>query len=168
MSLSPAAALLPDDFDLVNVALTGLTFSSFSVKFSKWILSNFSSLAVSPDVPFLPSVEAAVPVNFSTSFINFSNALILTFSTVAVSVSACVALSLGFPLSISFSKASFILVKVSSISVTSLFSPVNLYSCFFWVTAVPAKGLAPATVSYTHLTLPTNTVTCRSRWSPYH
>ena len=23
-------------------------------------------------------------------------------------------------------------------------------------------------VSYTHLTLPTNTVTCRSRWSPYH
>ena len=24
------------------------------------------------------------------------------------------------------------------------------------------------TVSYTHLTLPTNTVTCRSRWSPYH
>ena len=25
-----------------------------------------------------------------------------------------------------------------------------------------------AAVSYTHLTLPTNTVTCRSRWSPYH
>ena len=25
-----------------------------------------------------------------------------------------------------------------------------------------------APVSYTHLTLPTNTVTCRSRWSPYH
>ena len=25
-----------------------------------------------------------------------------------------------------------------------------------------------STVSYTHLTLPTNTVTCRSRWSPYH
>ena len=25
-----------------------------------------------------------------------------------------------------------------------------------------------ASVSYTHLTLPTNTVTCRSRWSPYH
>ena len=23
-------------------------------------------------------------------------------------------------------------------------------------------------VSYTHLRLPTNTVTCRSRWSPYH
>ena len=31
------------------------------------------------------------------------------------------------------------------------------------------KLLAPsAPVSYTHLTLPTNTVTCRSRWSPYH
>ena len=25
-----------------------------------------------------------------------------------------------------------------------------------------------SSVSYTHLTLPTNTVTCRSRWSPYH
>ena len=25
-----------------------------------------------------------------------------------------------------------------------------------------------ATVSYTHLTLPTNSVWCRSRWSPYH
>ena len=29
-----------------------------------------------------------------------------------------------------------------------------------WVTKEP--------VSYTHLTLPTNTVTCRSRWSPDH
>ena len=29
-------------------------------------------------------------------------------------------------------------------------------------------GFIPGTVSYTHLTLPTNTVTCRSRWSPYH
>ena len=29
-----------------------------------------------------------------------------------------------------------------------------------------ASGNGP--VSYTHLTLPTNTVTCRSRWSPYH
>ena len=28
--------------------------------------------------------------------------------------------------------------------------------------------LASSPVSYTHLTLPTNTVTCRSRWSPYH
>ena len=27
---------------------------------------------------------------------------------------------------------------------------------------------AQKAVSYTHLTLPTNTVTCRSRWSPYH
>ena len=30
------------------------------------------------------------------------------------------------------------------------------------------NGNALGTVSYTHLTLPTNTVTCRSRWSPYH
>ena len=33
-------------------------------------------------------------------------------------------------------------------------------------TGVQAAYLGP--VSYTHLTLPTNTVTCRSRWSPYH
>ena len=26
----------------------------------------------------------------------------------------------------------------------------------------------PATVSYTHLTLPTKVLVCRSRWSPYH
>ena len=26
----------------------------------------------------------------------------------------------------------------------------------------------PASVSYTHLTLPTNVQQCRSRWSPYH
>ena len=30
------------------------------------------------------------------------------------------------------------------------------------------KELSENSVSYTHLTLPTNTVTCRSRWSPYH
>ena len=34
--------------------------------------------------------------------------------------------------------------------------------------AMLAVMVAPAAVSYTHLTLPTNTVTCRSRWSPYH
>ena len=32
-----------------------------------------------------------------------------------------------------------------------------------------AKLDAPrAAVSYTHLTLPTNIIRCRSRWSPYH
>ena len=30
----------------------------------------------------------------------------------------------------------------------------------------PSHGLIA--VSYTHLTLPTNRVVCRSRWSPYH
>ena len=30
------------------------------------------------------------------------------------------------------------------------------------------EKLSSHPVSYTHLTLPTNTVTCRSRWSPYH
>ena len=32
---------------------------------------------------------------------------------------------------------------------------------------IVAKKGVPATVSYTHLTLPTTTL-CRSRWSPYH
>ena len=32
-----------------------------------------------------------------------------------------------------------------------------------------AKPLShPGTVSYTHLTLPTTRLRCRSRWSPYH
>ena len=31
-----------------------------------------------------------------------------------------------------------------------------------------SQKIAAISVSYTHLTLPTNTVTCRSRWSPYH
>ena len=30
------------------------------------------------------------------------------------------------------------------------------------------ESIGPPTVSYTHLTLPTNSYTCRSRWSPYH
>ena len=33
---------------------------------------------------------------------------------------------------------------------------------------VAEKNLNRWTVSYTHLTLPTITVRCRSRWSPYH
>ena len=33
---------------------------------------------------------------------------------------------------------------------------------------VTGNGLPPKPVSYTHLTLPTNSVWCRSRWSPYH
>ena len=35
-------------------------------------------------------------------------------------------------------------------------------------TTFEQRQKAKAPVSYTHLTLPTNTVTCRSRWSPYH
>ena len=30
------------------------------------------------------------------------------------------------------------------------------------------EELTPIPVSYTHLTLPTTLVKCRSRWSPYH
>ena len=33
---------------------------------------------------------------------------------------------------------------------------------------VSVKGLVSKTVSYTHLTLPTINLRCRSRWSPYH
>ena len=32
----------------------------------------------------------------------------------------------------------------------------------------PAGVASSETVSYTHLTLPTSAVACRSRWSPYH
>ena len=45
-------------------------------------------------------------------------------------------------------------------------------------TVCPSRGVAPEVrmidpdsleaVSYTHLTLPTNIIRCRSRWSPYH
>ena len=57
---------------------------------------------------------------------------------------------------------------------------VNLWeyeSCDYWHTHLTdvklkskkLKGLYDATpVSYTHLTLPTKQVQCRSRWSPYH
>ena len=43
---------------------------------------------------------------------------------------------------------------------------VNLDSGSFGAPAVLAN--LPAPVSYTHLTLPTSSVMCRSRWSPYH
>ena len=34
--------------------------------------------------------------------------------------------------------------------------------------AVPSKPVRQGSVSYTHLTLPTRSIKCRSRWSPYH
>ena len=37
-----------------------------------------------------------------------------------------------------------------------------------YATNQAVDGIFTTAVSYTHLTLPTNTVTCRSRWSPYH
>ena len=36
------------------------------------------------------------------------------------------------------------------------------------VTAYKAYGTSAIPVSYTHLTLPTTIIRCRSRWSPYH
>ena len=55
----------------------------------------------------------------------------------------------------------------------------NLFTRNFWKPYVApdlshageekvAKVISLIAVSYTHLTVPTNTVTCRSRWSPYH
>ena len=35
-------------------------------------------------------------------------------------------------------------------------------------TNFPASQAAAEAVSYTHLTLPTTRLVCRSRWSPYH
>ena len=43
---------------------------------------------------------------------------------------------------------------------------VNVYSSTMG--SFSQEGRELTSVSYTHLTLPTNTVTCRSRWSPYH
>ena len=36
------------------------------------------------------------------------------------------------------------------------------------VRQIPVNGTSIVPVSYTHLTLPTSAVACRSRWSPYH
>ena len=48
--------------------------------------------------------------------------------------------------------------------------PVSSVSVFFalvvFLLSSPVLSIAP--VSYTHLTLPTKAVECRSRWSPYH
>ena len=39
-----------------------------------------------------------------------------------------------------------------------------------WLKSVSAfaNGIGGTPVSYTHLTLPTSVLMCRSRWSPYH
>ena len=58
-----------------------------------------------------------------------------------------------------------------------LLSMVLTVACFTGCGSNPSSGgetggaastETPKTVSYTHLTLPTNTSQCRSRWSPYH
>ena len=37
-----------------------------------------------------------------------------------------------------------------------------------WYRVAEVDGFDPAPVSYTHLTLPTIALLCRSRWSPYN
>ena len=53
-------------------------------------------------------------------------------------------------------------MKLKKISIMALACAVSLgfLGC--------GEGGSADTVSYTHLTLPTNTLGCRSRWSPYH
>ena len=38
----------------------------------------------------------------------------------------------------------------------------------YWPRSYGGRGASPVPVSYTHLTLPTNTNACRSRWWAYH
>ena len=45
------------------------------------------------------------------------------------------------------------------------FSPANTVGADYWEIMCSDED---DTVSYTHLTLPTIHVECRSRWSPYH
>ena len=44
----------------------------------------------------------------------------------------------------------------------------RILMCQIFLKDITEIGEMNRAVSYTHLTLPTNTVTCRSRWSPYH
>ena len=50
-----------------------------------------------------------------------------------------------------------------------LVSRTGLFYLGLCITLVPlGAGLGKLAVSYTHLTLPTKSDECRSRWSPYH
>ena len=53
---------------------------------------------------------------------------------------------------------------------TSLIDIVFLLLIYFLLTTnfMVDEGIKIKPVSYTHLTLPTMSTTCRSRWSPYH
>ena len=51
---------------------------------------------------------------------------------------------------------------------SGLFSLGNFVSAGTISHAIPSGVIGILTVSYTHLTLPTNVSMCRSRWSPYH
>nr|WP_199083032.1 hypothetical protein [Pedobacter sp. ASV19] len=60
---------------------------------------------------------------------------------------------------------------VTALSIALTFSPTSsanlprsLFSWFAKVTDLPK--ISPPSVSYTHLTLPTNVSRCRSRWWP--
>ena len=70
-------------------------------------------------------------------------------------------------------------VQISTHNGTHLDAPYHFHSTMnngeraITIDEVPLEwcmgpGVKLDSVSYTHLTLPTNTVTCRSRWSPYH
>ena len=44
----------------------------------------------------------------------------------------------------------------------------NYFICIGLINKEEQKEFCKNTVSYTHLTLPTSVLMCRSRWSPYH
>ena len=49
------------------------------------------------------------------------------------------------------------------------FTPINTaYRALYSAAVMNRPGYGGKAVSYTHLTLPTKSDECRSRWSPYH
>ena len=69
----------------------------------------------------------------------------------------------------------FLVVYAIILSLIGNFAPKNIswLTTFLIILGIIAGGklifsIILITVSYTHLTLPTNLRMCRSRWSPYH
>ena len=84
--------------------------------------------------------------------------------TTTMTTGLCVSLAIGSYVC-GFLNASIYIGNTFSLS----FCESNVVHHFFCdVTAVMVLSCSDRPVSYTHLTLPTNVVLCRSRWSPYH
>ena len=59
-------------------------------------------------------------------------------------------------------------IKAGQQIIERTYESVLIYGVLFLFFFIVCYPLSAASVSYTHLTLPTNSVWCRSRWSPYH